>query len=220
MPAASAEAARPLPVGADAPTPALQTAAAQDFSLAAAFAQKPTVLIFYRGSWCPYCNRHLAALAGVEPQLLALGYQILAVSPDTAAGLKAMAEKNHLNYALLSDRSMNASAAYGVAFRVPPETEKSYRANGIDLAPAPDGRGAWLPVPAVFIIDRQGRIRCGRPETRLGKNVAASVSEGGSLPFAHLRRNGQLTAAGVARSARHGHAAAQRSRSRASRATA
>jgi peroxiredoxin len=159
MPAASAEAARPLPVGADAPTPALQTAAAQDFSLAAAFAQKPTVLIFYRGSWCPYCNRHLAALAGVEPQLLALGYQILAVSPDTAAGLKAMAEKNHLNYALLSDRSMNASAAYGVAFRVPPETEKSYRANGIDLAPAPDGRGAWLPVPAVFIIDRQGRIR-------------------------------------------------------------
>jgi peroxiredoxin len=127
--------------------------------LAQAFAAKPTVLVFYRGSWCPFCNRQLAALGELEPKLAELGYQIIAVSPDTAAGLKKMAGKNNLTYRLLSDRAMAASLAYGVAFRVPAATEKSYRGNGIDLAPIPGGEGAWLPVPTVYLVGRDGVIR-------------------------------------------------------------
>lgn len=158
-PAASAELARPLAVGATAPAVTLQAADGTEFALGDAFARQPTILIFYRGSWCPFCNRQLAAVGQVEPQLLTLGYQIVAVSPDSAAGLKKMAGQNHLDYRLLSDRDMHASAAYGVAFRVPAETEKSYLDHGVDLAPVPQGEGHWLPVPAVFIVDRHGKIR-------------------------------------------------------------
>jgi peroxiredoxin len=152
-------AAHPLAAGAKAPAVTLAGIDGADFALGAAFAEKPTVLVFYRGSWCPYCNRQLAALGEIEGKLLALGYQIIAVSPDTAAGLSAMAGKNHLNYRLVSDRSMTASLAYGLAFRVPAATEKTYRSRGIDLAPIPGGEGSWLPVPAVFLVGRDGVIK-------------------------------------------------------------
>ncbi len=158
-PAASAEAAKPLVVGAPAPGASLTDPEGAPVELAAALAGKPTVLVFYRGSWCPYCNHQLAALGELEPQLLALGYQILAISPDRAEGLKKMAGKNHLTYRLLSDRGMVASSAYGVAFRLTSETEKAYQAHGIELTPVPGGEGCWLPVPAVFIVGRNGVIQ-------------------------------------------------------------
>ena len=85
--AASPEEAKPLAVGAQAPSALLTEMDGAKVDLAKEFAAKPTVLVFYRGSWCPFCNRQLAALGELEPKLLALGYQILAVSPDTVEGL-------------------------------------------------------------------------------------------------------------------------------------
>ncbi len=158
-PAPSAEEAQPLAVGAHTPTVTLVDMEGAKVDLAAAFAEKPTVLVFYRGSWCPFCNRQLAALGELEPKLLALGYQILAVSPDTADGLKKMAGKNKLTYRLLSDQDMVASSGYGVAFRVSAKTQESYHGHGIDLTPIPGGEGTWLPVPTVFIVGRDGVIK-------------------------------------------------------------
>jgi peroxiredoxin len=159
MPATSADTIHPLAVGAKAPNVTLPAMDGAKVSLADAFARKPTILVFYRGSWCPYCNRHLAALGELEPQLLALGFQVIAVSPDGADDLKKMAAQNHLGYRPLSDQGMVASAAYGIAFRVPAEMEQSYRGHGVNLPPIPGASGTWLPVPAVFIVNREGVIR-------------------------------------------------------------
>ena len=133
--APSAAEAQPLPLGAKVPSALVKTMDGAELDLAAAVAGKPTLLVFYRGSWCPYCNKHLAALAEVEPELRKLGYQILAVSPDDPAGLAMMAEKNHLSYRLLSDRKMQAAGAFGLAFRVDPSTVEKYQGWKIDLAP-------------------------------------------------------------------------------------
>lgn len=158
--APSAAEAVPLAAGARVPAAVVQTVAGADLDLAAAVAEKPTLLIFYRGSWCPYCNRHLAALAEIEPELLRLGYQILAVSPDETPGLRAAAEKNHLNYRLLSDRAMLAAGAFGLAFRIDGPTVEKYRDYKIDLPPVPGEPSArWLPVPAVYIIGRDGVVK-------------------------------------------------------------
>ena len=159
VPAATAVAARPLAVGASIPAVTLATVDGGNLSLPAAVREKPAILIFYRGSWCPYCNRHLAALAELEPQLLTLGYQILAISPDDASGLRQTSEKNQLGYRLLSDRGMAASAAFGLAFRVPEATGSAYAKRGVALAPIPGGEGFWLPVPAVYIVGRDAVIR-------------------------------------------------------------
>lgn len=151
---------KPLPVGAKVPAALVKSVEGTDLSLVDLVALKPTVLIFYRGSWCPYCNRHLAALNEVEPELLKLGYQILAISPDDLPGLRTATEKNHLNYRLFSDQGMQASAAFGLAFRVDAKTIQAYTGYGISLAAVPGEPDArWLPVPAVYIIGRDGEVK-------------------------------------------------------------
>ena len=158
--APSPAAAKPLPVGAAVPSAMIHSADGAELNLATEVAGKPTLVVFYRGSWCPYCNKHLAALQELEPELLALGYQILAISPDESAGLQAMKEKNHLNYRLLSDHDMKASEAFGLAFRIEPATVEKYKGYGIALPTVPgDPDTRWLPVPAAYLIGRDGTVK-------------------------------------------------------------
>lgn len=158
--ASSPEQASPLKPGAKAPATIVKSADGRGFDLGAAFAEKPTVLIFYRGGWCPYCNQHLAELATLEPKLVAMGYQLLAISPDAPEKLFATAKKHNAAYRLLSDRDMKASSDYGVAFQVDDATAARYAEWKIDLPPIPGNTAArWLPVPSVFIIGRDGIIK-------------------------------------------------------------
>jgi peroxiredoxin len=158
--APSAAEAQPLAVGATAPAVTVTAADGTPFDLGAALSEKPTLLIFYRGGWCPYCNRELGELAEFEPKFAALGYQIIALSTDAPAGLPPTAAKNKVAYRLLSDRAMNAASAYGVAFRVDAATQKKYAGYKIALAPVPgEPDAAWLPVPTAYVIGRDRVIR-------------------------------------------------------------
>jgi peroxiredoxin len=157
--ASSAEAAHPLAVDTKAPAADVVALDGKTTSLGDAIGGKPTILIFFRGGWCPFCSRQLASLGEHELELRSLGFQILAITAESAEKLAATADKTHVRYRLLSDRGAKASTAYGVGYRIPAETGKAYRENGIELSPAPDGDGFWLPVPTAFIVNRQGVIR-------------------------------------------------------------
>jgi peroxiredoxin len=158
--AADAASAHPLAAGAAAPDAAIKSPDGSSLTLASVLDEKPTLLVFYRGGWCPYCNRQLAELATFEPKFLALGFQIVALSTDAPAGLAPTAEKDKIAYRLFSDRAMSAASAYGVAYRVDAATVKAYRDYKIDLAAVPGEADArWLPVPTVFVIGRDRVIR-------------------------------------------------------------
>lgn len=144
----------PLLIGEKIPSLSLKSADNVDVNLSDLFATKKTILVFYRGGWCPYCNLHLAALGESEKELLALGYQIIAVSPDSPAKLKMTDEKNKINYLLLSDSNGALSRAVGIAFQAP-TTYKSIVTAGSDGA----NTSLFLPVPSVFIIDVAGVIQ-------------------------------------------------------------
>ncbi len=150
---------RPLLVGAGIPKVELKNPAGEPVELSSLVSEKPTLLIFYRGGWCPYCMRHLAALQTIEHELLAQGMQIVAVSADRPEKLKAVQTENKLNYLLLSDNDMNAARAFGIAFQVPEETVRKYREEyKIDLEADSGRTHHQLPVPAVFLIGSDGRI--------------------------------------------------------------
>lgn len=173
--APDAKSARPLAVGTTAPDATVRSSAGTALSLATLLAEKPTVLVFYRGGWCPYCNRQLAELAAFEPQFLELGFQIIALSADAPTGLAPTAAKNKTAYRLLSDRAMSAASAYGVAFRADPATVNRYRNNKIELAPIPGETSAhWLPVPTVFVIGRDRVIRFTASNPDIKIRLAAS----------------------------------------------
>ena len=114
--------------------------------------EKPSIVIFYRGGWCPYCNEHLAELAQKEEKILELGYQIIAISPDAIDGLSNTIDKNELKYTLLSDGNGVFSEAVGIAFKAPERYGKR-------LFQVSDGENkGFLPVPAVFVVDKAGEI--------------------------------------------------------------
>lgn len=116
----SAQEVRPLLIGAEVPAVNLKTSDGKAFILRRHTTDKPSILIFYRGGWCPFCNRHLAGLGEIESKLTGLGYQILAISPDRPAKLTESQDKAKHAYTLLSDSHMKAAQAFGIAFSVGP----------------------------------------------------------------------------------------------------
>ena len=157
--ASSAKEAKPIEVGKAAPDAGLRGLDGNDVTLHAIVAGKPTVLIFYRGSWCPYCNLHLSDLVTVEEELRSLGYQIVAISPDRPEELNKMTAADHLNYRLFSDPQAEAMKKFGVAYQVDNNTVTNYKQKfNVDLEGSSGQTHHILPVPAVFILDRGGKI--------------------------------------------------------------
>jgi len=100
----------------------------------------------------------LGQLQKIETDLIELGYQIIAISPDRPEKLRESVEKQQLGYTVASDRHMEAAKAMGLAFRVSEETLERYSKWGIDLEEASGETHRLLPVPAVFLLNRDGVI--------------------------------------------------------------
>lgn len=157
--AESAENVTPLLIGQSAPNSKLQTVDGDPVSLKALTMEKPTVLIFYRGGWCPYCNRQLAGLKDIEGPLDELGYQILAISPETPAQLQQQKLQTKFTVRLLADPELEAISGFGIGFYVPDETRTKYKSNwDINLNNEKATGRAVLPAPAVFILDTAGKV--------------------------------------------------------------
>lgn len=155
--APDANAVTPLLNGQFAPNTTLKMADGSPVSLSALVMQKPTIVLFYRGGWCPYCNEQLAQLKDIEGDLVDLGYQILAISPETPQRLQEQKLKTEFLVTLLSDASLDAQRAFGVAFHVDDTTAEKYKNYGISLTVDEQGREV-LPAPSIFILSQKGQV--------------------------------------------------------------
>jgi peroxiredoxin len=149
----------PLKVGDTVPDVTLRTEDNTPVNLRKLVSEKPTVLIFYRGGWCPFCTRHLQDLVGIESDLEKEGAQLVAISMDQPSKLKATPDREKLQYRLLSDSDAAAARAFGIAFKVDDATVEKYKGYGINLDAASGKDHHILPHPAVFVSDPSGKIR-------------------------------------------------------------
>jgi peroxiredoxin len=113
---------------------------------------KPTVLVFYRGGWCPFCNKQLSALGEQQAAIEKMGYQVIAISPDDAAHLNKSAADNKLDYTLLSDSKGLFAKEMGLAFKAPGNYKDMLLKSSSGL------NTGFLPVPAVYIINATGEV--------------------------------------------------------------
>ncbi|AEP28370.1 peroxiredoxin-like family protein [Brumicola nitratireducens] len=154
-----AENVTPLLNGTTAPDVIVKTADGSPVSLRALLMQKPTVLIFYRGGWCPYCSRQLAELKSIEQDLVNEGYQVLAISPESPKKLQSQKLETEFAVTLISDESLDAIRGFGVGYYVPNDTRKLYK-DRMDVNLTVDTTDkAVLPAPAIFIIDEAGTVQ-------------------------------------------------------------
>ncbi|WP_372626737.1 peroxiredoxin-like family protein, partial [Arsukibacterium sp.] len=128
--APSPEQVSPLLNGLAIPEVTLKSADNKAVALRERVQQQPSVLVFYRGGWCPYCNAQLAALRIIEPELTKLGYQIIAITPDSVSSIvNSMNDTGgqKLTYQLLSDSEFQASSAFGLAYYLDDKTASIYK---------------------------------------------------------------------------------------------
>jgi len=116
------------------------------------------VLVFYRGQWCPYCNRQLNALQDSLGFIKQKGATLIAVSPEKPANISKTVEKTKATYSVLFDDSLKIMKSYDVAFQADNTTIEKYKKYGIDFNEVNGNNGATLPVPAVYIINKEGII--------------------------------------------------------------
>jgi len=148
----------PVEVGSPAPAFSAKEVDGRAFRFDPKRLDRPVLLIFFRGGWCPYCNAHLRDLRSVEPKIVAMGYQVLFLSTDRPELLYSSL-KEKVNYHILSDSSLESARAFGVAYKVEAKTLQDLKGYGIDLEATQGNTQHELPVPSIFIIDRAGVVR-------------------------------------------------------------
>lgn len=157
--AGTAQAVVPLDVGDDVPSVTVKNAKGMPVDLASLVQKKPTVLVFYRGSWCPFCTNHTKSLIEIAPELEKRGVQLVLMSPDRPEHVAKYVEKLEIPFAVLSDGSAEAIQAFGLAFEVSADTIERYKGFGINLEAASGHDHHALPVPAVYLISPDGTVK-------------------------------------------------------------
>lgn len=149
---------RILPVGAQAPEFELPDHNGNPVALASLLAQGPVIAAFFRGRWCPFCVAHLETLNELLPQIQAAGASLLAISPQTIKQCFFMRDQHKLAYPLLSDAGNRVARQFGLVYRIPEYQQELYARTFVNL-PFINGDPNWeLPLPATYVIGRDGRI--------------------------------------------------------------
>lgn len=151
--------AKGLPMGAEAPGFSALDADSSRFVLSEKIQQKPVVIIFYRGAWCPVCNKHLSTVQDSLEQIIEAGGQIAAISPEKPEFQKVMAKKTKAEFSLLYDEDDKIAQKYGVAFEPKKAELLIYNTLlGAKLKETHPGESQRLPIPATYVIDTNQTI--------------------------------------------------------------
>ena len=116
------------------------------------------VLFFYRGHWCPYCSRQLKQLQDSLTLFVEKGVQVVAITPEKPDGISKTVEKSSATFPIIYDEEGKIMKAYDVRFALDEKSVNRYKMSGIDLAAINGKNGTNLPVPAVYIINKENTI--------------------------------------------------------------
>lgn len=119
---------------------------------------KSVVLFFYRGQWCPYCNKHIQQLQDSLQVLTAKGAYVIGVTPETGENINKTIEKTHASFSIIQDKDYKIMKAYDVNYVMDADMVGKYKTHGVDLEKNNGNTDHVLPVPATYIINKSGKI--------------------------------------------------------------
>ncbi len=154
---------RPLLNGQQAPEVMVTTVAGKEVNLQDVLSGKKTILFFYRGGWCPFCNTQMGQLKKISGRLNGMGFQLIGISTDAPAGLKESIKERDLDYTLLSDFNSQVSQSFGLAYFASQKTTERYMSKmKLDNPLQKNQQGQErlvLPAPAVYVFDAKGLVQ-------------------------------------------------------------
>ncbi len=119
----------------------------------------PVVVLFYRGNWCPYGTKELKRFQDSLNLLTEKGASVVAITPEGAEGISKTIEKSGAVFPILTDADMKIANNYQVAYVVDDRALGRYKNAGIDLLQVNGQKQASLPVPAIYLINKEGSIK-------------------------------------------------------------
>jgi peroxiredoxin len=128
-------------------------------SLKDLLAQGPAVVTFHRGHWCPYCRISISTLVKAQPRIEVLGARMVAIVPDREQFAAEMREDCNVNFPILSDMDNGYAMSLNLTIWVGSEMQEYMTQIG-RILPQYQGNDSWmLPIPATFVIGKDGRIK-------------------------------------------------------------
>ncbi len=147
-------------VGETAPDARLVTPTGEETSLADTRGDTPTVVVFYRGAWCPYCNITLRTYQqDLLPALHERGVQLVAVSPQTPEATEQSIANGELAFPVLTDPENVLAGRFGIVTEPSAAARAAHTQLGFDVADSNADDTAAIPFPSVFVIDADGVVR-------------------------------------------------------------
>ena len=148
-----------LCAGDQAPLFSLPNATGNLISLNDLLRHGPVILTFYRGVWCPYCNLELRTYQQILPQIKQAGANLVAVSPMTPDNSLQLKDTNALEFEVLSDVGNKVARQFTTVFKNPDTSINAMAELGYDFNGFYGDTSAEIPVPATFVISKNGIIK-------------------------------------------------------------
>jgi peroxiredoxin len=118
----------------------------------------PVIIAFLRGHWCPYCRVTAAALAEIAETARELGAGIVAITPESRKFASKLDAETLGAFPILADLDNGYALTVNLAIWVDQHMSNLISGAGWDI-PTYQGNDAWiLPIPAVFVLNREGVI--------------------------------------------------------------
>jgi peroxiredoxin len=120
--------------------------------------QGPVAVTFHRGHWCPYCRININALAQAHKDIAAEGGQVVAIMPDRQKFVAEFKSRSNVPFPILTDMDNGYAMSLNLTIWVGAEMQQMIE--GRQDLPTFQGNNSWmLPIPATFVVGRDGTIR-------------------------------------------------------------
>ncbi|WP_321322124.1 peroxiredoxin-like family protein [Labilibaculum sp.] len=117
------------------------------------------IVVFYRGQWCPLCNKHLSHLQDHIRDFKKAGARLIAITPEIPVSIEKTIDKTKVEFSILHDIDYKIMKQYGVNFVLPKKLQEKYMEYGIDLTVSNGNDDQTLPVPATYVIGKDGIVK-------------------------------------------------------------
>lgn len=148
-----------LEIGTTAPQIEAKDSDGRHFSLGEQLESGPVIVVFYRGQWCGYCNKHMASIQDSLKMLTGAGATVVAITPEKSQYIDKTQRKSGAEFSILFDENHRIMDDWKVTFTMDEKTRKRYKGYGINVNKASGNEDFALPVPATYIVGSEGRIK-------------------------------------------------------------
>jgi peroxiredoxin len=117
----------------------------------------PVAVMFFRGHWCPYCRLNVRAVVQALERISGAGAQIVAIVPETQEYTGQLKKDSGAPFPILTDLDNGYALSLNLAIWLGAEIQQllSYQ----DMAKFHGNDGWVLPIPAVFVVGRDGVVK-------------------------------------------------------------